>query len=91
VFVTASNGITTGTGGSVSITAGNGVSAVGGDITLTTGTGSTQGAINFVNTNVANGAVATTITSLGPTGSSTTIQGWLAIKVGGTARYIPFW
>ncbi len=91
VSITASNGITTGAGGGVSITAGNGVSAVGGDITLTTGTGSTQGAINFVNTNVANGAVATTVTSLGPTGSSTTIQGWLAIKVGGTARYIPFW
>lgn len=91
VSITASNGVTTGAGGAVSITAGNGVSAVGGDITLTTGTGSTQGAINFVNTNVANGAVATTVTSLGPTGSSTTIQGWLAIKVGGTARYIPFW
>lgn len=91
VSISATNGITTGAGGSVNITAGNGASAVGGDIVLTAGTGSTQGVINFVNLNVANGAVATTLTSVGPTGAATTVQGWLAVKVGGTARYIPFW
>ena len=39
----------------------------------------------------ANGTVATTITSLGPTGAATTIQGWIKIiDSGGTARYIPY-
>lgn len=38
----------------------------------------------------ANGSVATTITSLGPAGSHTTIQEWLTVKdSGGTVRYIP--
>lgn len=38
----------------------------------------------------ANGSVATTVTSLGPTGSHTTIQTWLTIvDSGGTTRYIP--
>lgn len=38
----------------------------------------------------ANGSVATTITSLGPTGANTTIQEWLTVKnAGGTTRYIP--
>lgn len=79
-------------GGAVNISAGNsGASTAGADIVMTTGTGSANGRINFVNCNVANGSVATTINSLGPTGAATTIQGWLAIKVGGTARYIPFW
>lgn len=37
-----------------------------------------------------NGAVATTMTSLGPTGSHTTIQEWLVVKDnGGTTRWIP--
>lgn len=39
----------------------------------------------------ADGAVAVTFTSLGPTGAQTTIQGWLKINVNGTLRYIPFW
>lgn len=39
----------------------------------------------------ANGSVATTITSLGPTGAQTTIQGWLVSSIGGALRYIPFW
>lgn len=39
---------------------------------------------------VANGSVATTMTSLGPAGSHTTIQEWLAVKdSAGTIRYIP--
>ena len=81
-----------GTGGSVNLTAGNGPSGQGGDIKLQPGTGSTAGRVNFVNSNVANGTVASTFTaSVGPTGASTSIVGWLAIKVGGTARYIPYW
>lgn len=96
VAITASSGGATSTlgGGDITLTAGNaGSSGDGGDIVLTTGTasGGSKGKINFVNTNVSNGSVAVTITSLGPTGAATTIQGWLAIKVGGTARYIPFW
>ena len=39
----------------------------------------------------ANGVVASTITSLGPTGSHTTIQEWLAINHGGVTRYIPLY
>lgn len=39
---------------------------------------------------VANGSVATTVTSLGPTGSHTTIQEWLQVTdANGTIRYIP--
>ena len=38
----------------------------------------------------ANGTVATVLGSLGPTGSNTTVQEWLAVKnSGGTTRYIP--
>ncbi len=38
----------------------------------------------------ANGSVATTMTSLGPTGSHTTVQEWLAVKnASGVVRYIP--
>ena len=38
----------------------------------------------------ANGAVATAMTSVGPTGSHTTVQEWLTIKnASGTVRYIP--
>ena len=39
---------------------------------------------------VANGAIATTMTSLGPTGSHTTIQKWLSmVDNTGTTVYIP--
>jgi formate/nitrite transporter FocA (FNT family) len=39
---------------------------------------------------VANGAVATTVTSLGPTGSHTTIQEWLQVTdANGVIRWIP--
>ncbi len=39
---------------------------------------------------VANGSVATTVTSLGPTGSHTTIQEWLTfLNSAGTQRWIP--
>jgi hypothetical protein len=39
----------------------------------------------------SNGTVATTITSLGPTGAATTIQGWIKMNINGTIRYVPFW
>lgn len=38
----------------------------------------------------ANGSVATALSSVGPTGASTTVQEWLAVKnAAGTTRYIP--
>ena len=39
----------------------------------------------------ANGSVATAISSVGPTGAQTTIQGWIRVDVAGTPRYVPFW
>ncbi len=36
-----------------------------------------------------NSTVATTMTSLGPQGSHTTVQEWLVVVHGTTARYIP--
>lgn len=50
------------------------------------------GVVKFASANSfsANGAIATTMTSLGPTGSHTTIQKWLTIQDnGGTVLYIP--
>lgn len=40
-----------------------------------------------------NGTVATTVTSLGPTGSSTTIVGWLTFDDPNTGdpRFVPYW
>lgn len=40
---------------------------------------------------VANGTVATAMSSVGPTGANTAIQGWLKISIGGTDRYVPYW
>lgn len=89
--VTFGSGTSTNNTGSTTIRTGAS-SSNSGDINITIGTAtSTKGKVNFVNVGVANGSVATTITSLGPAGAATTIQGWLAIKVDGTARYIPFW
>lgn len=40
----------------------------------------------------ANGAVANTFGSVGPTGSNAgDALGWLKINVNGTDRYVPFW
>jgi P pilus assembly chaperone PapD len=69
------------------------LNAVGGDSNIdlqlnSAGSGLVQfgAASNFT----ANGAVATTMTSLGPTGSHTTVQEWLTVKdSAGTVRYIP--
>jgi hypothetical protein len=41
---------------------------------------------------IANGSVATTMTSLGPAGANTTIQEWLQIQnPSGTVRYVPLY
>jgi hypothetical protein len=47
--------------------------------------------IKFASTSIiANGSVATAITSVGPTGSNTTVQEWLQVRnASGTIRYIP--
>lgn len=49
--------------------------------------------VNFASASIAaNGVVATTMTSLGPTGSHTTIQEWLLVKnASGTSRWIPMY
>ena len=76
ISITANAGVTTGVGGNINITAGNGIGSRR-EHCPDMGTGSTQGVINFVNCNVANGSVATAMSSVGPTGAATTIQGWL--------------
>lgn len=56
---------------------------------VTLGTG---GTVQFNNSSSfsANGSVATAMSSVGPTGSHTTVQEWLTIvNAGGTTRYIP--
>src|SRR5581483_7821545 len=50
------------------------------------------GLVKFVNSSnmSANGSVATALSSVGPTGSHTTVQEWLTIKnPAGVARYVP--
>lgn len=79
-------------------------STVGGNATLVlnTGQGATlvsdganyqvmAGVAGLVNSNwLGNSTVATTMTSLGPTGSHTTVQEWLTFEdASGTVRYIP--
>lgn len=83
----AANGSTTSNGGSVQITPGN-----GGDIVLNPG-GSGFGRVDFAsNSSVSKGTVASAFTAnVGPTGANAAIVGWLAIKVNGAARYIPYW
>lgn len=45
-----------------------------------------------VNAGTANGAVATTLGSVGPTGSTAgNPQGWFRINVAGTDRFVPYW
>lgn len=59
-----------------------------GDITLAPA----SGVVKFGNAGSfsANGTVATTMTSVGPTGAHTTVQEWLTIKnASGVTRYIP--
>ena len=60
---------------------------IGNSGSTTTITGVLQGAAG---TFTANGSTATTMTSLGPTGSHTTVQEWLTVTdTSGTVRYIP--
>lgn len=42
-----------------------------------------------IDSTTANGAVATVLGSVGPTGASTTVQEWLTIDINGTTRFIP--
>ena len=70
-----------------------GVAAIGSDTNVDLGlTPKGTGVIVVGNAGsiAANGAVATALTSVGPTGSHTTVQEWLIIKnSSGTVRYIP--
>lgn len=53
--------------------------------------GATSKTIKYTN-GTANGAVATTMGGVGPTGSTAgNPQGWLRVNVAGTDRYVPFW
>jgi hypothetical protein len=69
------------------------IGAVGGDTNVDLGVFCQgTGVVKFLGASMitANGAVATTMTSLGPAGSHTTVQEWLTIKnAAGTVRYIP--
>ena len=57
-------------------------------LTLDGGTGKTLRIVN----SVSNAAVAVTLGSVGPTGSTAgNPQGWMRIDIAGTDRYIPFW
>jgi hypothetical protein len=63
----------------------DGSAVVQGEIFATSSGLAIQGAVA-----TANGIVATTMTSLGPAGSHTTVQEWLTITThSGTTRYIP--
>lgn len=78
----------------------NGTSTVQANITLVAGTGTTvntgtlsigAGKLQAGGWTSANGSVATTLTSLGPTGAATTVQGWLHIVVSGVDHFVPYW
>ena len=78
--------------GSIMIKTGTNSGSSGGAAgNLTLGVGNVTGKINFVNASAANGSVATTLGSVGPSGSATTVQGWFAIQIDGVNRYIPYW
>lgn len=69
------------------------ISAVGGNTNIdfiinSKGTGNIE--FGTASAWTANGAVATAMTSVGPTGSHTTVQEWFTVKdSGGTVRYVP--
>ena len=53
--------------------------------------GATTKTIKYTN-GTANAAVATTLGSVGPTGSTAgNPQGWMRVNIGGTDRFIPYW
>lgn len=92
VTIAATNGgSSSGNGGAITITAGYaaGAGQFGGSINLTPGVGPTPGRVVFNSSSTANGTVATVLGSVGPTGSNTTVQEWLTIRVGVNLRYIP--
>ncbi len=60
---------------------------LGNIVTLSANTG--ELAFNTSQSWAANSNVATTMTSLGPQGSHTTVQEWLVVVHGTTARFIP--
>ncbi len=60
---------------------------LGNIVTLSANTG--ELAFNTSQSWAVNSNVATTMTSLGPQGSHTTVQEWLVVVHGTTARYIP--
>lgn len=69
----------------------NGVNAVLSYVTATP-PGGVAGELEMLSPNAfaANGTVATSLTSLGPTGSHTTVQEWLqVIDYAGNVRYLP--
>lgn len=86
-----------GNSGNVTIASGAGAGAGNhsGDVVLSPGAvsgGATQGNVKFgaASSFTANGAVATALTGIGPTGAHATVQEWLTIKnPSGTTRYIP--
>ena len=79
---TDSTSITT---GSLVVAGGIGVAK---RLTLDGATGKTLRIVN----GVANAAVATTLGSVGPTGSTAgDPQGWMRVDINGTDRYIPYW
>lgn len=77
----------TGTGGANALQL---INSAGQPIVLGHGTETLR--VNSTGMVAANGAVATTVTSLGPTGSHTTIQEWMVvIDQAGTTRWIPMY
>lgn len=86
--------------GDVNILTGDSFGGASGNIHLTTGAAATTRGEIILNALdlwldaagfwSANGAVATALTSVGPTGSHTTVQEWLTVKnASGVVRYVP--
>ena len=83
--IAASTASTSTTTGALVVTGGIGL---GGSVVFDGASGKT---IRYTNS-TANGAVATTLGSVGPTGSTAgNPQGWLRVSIAGTDRYVPFW
>lgn len=88
-----------GNGGALTLSGGVGGGAgVGGALVLSGGSGGTVGMVTITGSAIrvgsaqttANGSVATALSSVGPSGSHTTVQEWLVVQnSSGTARYIP--
>lgn len=85
LYVQFSNDSTSVTTGAIFTDGGIGV---GKRLTLDGATGKTLRIVN----GVANASVATTLGSVGPTGSTAgDPQGWMRVDINGTDRYIPYW